>query len=53
MREAAGWALIQGHGLDAGVGQAVERALARETDPDARADLERSLRQGADARSEI
>lgn len=43
VRETAGWALAQGHGEDAGLRPALERAVAREDDPEARAALRRHL----------
>ncbi len=43
VREAAGWSLARAHGADAGARAALERALAREADPAARAGLAASL----------
>jgi len=46
VRAAAGWALARGHSRDEGVVPAVERARARESNPEARLDLESSLEGG-------
>lgn len=43
VREAAGWSLARAHARDAGVRDALERALGRETDPAARAGLRAAL----------
>jgi epoxyqueuosine reductase len=43
VRESAGWALLRGHGADAGVRAAVERAAQSEPDPAARAELRSDL----------
>lgn len=43
VRAAAGWALASGHGEDAGIREALDRAHGREADPEAREDLGRSL----------
>lgn len=43
VRAAAGWALAHGHGTDAGVRRALERAVAGEPDSAARTDLQASL----------
>ena len=48
VREAAGWALVRGHRHDAGVGDALDRAEAREEDAAARADL-RASRTGCES----
>jgi epoxyqueuosine reductase len=42
VREAAGWSLARAHAADRGASAALERAVERETDPAARADLARS-----------
>ncbi len=51
VRAAAGWALARGHGEDAGVRAALDRAHARERDPGAREDLRLSLEGDLPARS--
>jgi len=43
VREAAAWALARGHGRDAGVRAAIERALSSETDPTTAQAMRRSL----------
>ncbi len=42
VREASAWALSRGHAQDATVPQALERALQRETDPEARSGMQTS-----------
>jgi epoxyqueuosine reductase QueG len=43
VRESAAWALLRGHGHEAPVRAAVERAFAREGDDGARSSIQRSL----------